>query len=242
MFEDSLLESGNRFRTKRGATTALSAALQCLLLGAMVLLPLIYTEALPRMQMLLPPIAPPPPAPPRANPAPHHPNTPVISELRDGRLQIPASFRPHAQQIEDPAPSTSTIGVVWGPEGGTGPADPNSVLASLLTPHPAAPPPGPRTERLSVSGGVTEGHLVRRIEPEYPALARQNRIEGDVTIRAVIGRDGLIENLTLVGGHPFLARAAMDAVRQWQYQPFLLSGRPVEVDTQIVVRFRLSKN
>ena len=93
-----------------------------------------------------------------------------------------------------------------------------------------------------MSGGVTAGHLIRRVEPVYPPLAIPSRIEGDVVIRAVIGRDGGIENLTVVSGHPFLIRAAMDAVRQWQYQPFLLSGRPVEVDTQITVRFRLSKN
>lgn len=93
-----------------------------------------------------------------------------------------------------------------------------------------------------MSGGVTAGHLIRRISPVYPQLAIVSRVEGDVTIRAIIASDGSIENLNVISGHPLLVRAAVEAVRQWQYQPFLLSGRPVEVDTQIVVQFRLSKN
>jgi len=243
MFEDSLLESGNRFKTKRGATTALSVALQSLLLGAMVLLPLIYIEALPRFQMLGALPTPPPAAPPRGAPTPRQPTAPVISEFHDGRLLTPIRIPPHALAVEDAeAPSTSGPGVPWGVVGSPGPNDSSNPLVSILTPHAAPPPPEPRAERIIVSRGVTEGHLIRRVAPEYPALARQGRIEGDVLIRAVIGRDGSIENLALVSGHPFLARAALDAVRQWQYQPFLLNGRPVEVDTQIVVRFRLTKD
>ena len=243
MFEDSLLESAHRFRTRRGATTAFSVVLQSAVLGALVLLPLIYTEALPRFQMLgtLPPPPPPPAAPPHTRVEPHQSRA-VVSELNDGRLVVPLAVPQHARRIEDPAPpDTTAVGVPWGVPGSTGPADPNSVLRSVLSTHDAAPPE-PRVERLPVSRGVTEGHLIRRVEPEYPLLARNGRIEGDVVLRAVIGRDGTIQNLEVVSGHPFLARAALDAVRQWRYQPFLLSGRAIEVDTQVLVRFRLSRN
>ncbi len=243
MFEDSLLESANRFKTRRGRTTVLSAALQLTILGTLVLLPLIYTDALPRVQMLGT-LLPPPPSAARAPSAPpHRGSRPVISEVHDGRLRLPTSMPVHARVIEDPAPpdaggcGDSCMGV----PGGTGPElAKNPLLNGVLS--PTTPPPArPTTERIIVSRGVTEGHLLRRVQPEYPPLARQARIEGDVLLRAVIGRDGSIQALSVVSGHPFLARAALEAVQQWRYQPFLLSGRAVEVDSEVLVRFRLSE-
>lgn len=241
MFEDSLLESAHRFRTRRGTTTALSVVLQSVILGALVLLPLIYTEALPRIQMLGTLPAPPPPAAPTGTRLPHQ--KVVLSEFHDGRLVMPSRIPSHAASIEDPAPPSPTmVGVPWGVVHSVGSADKVGVLIPALTPHAPPPPPEAPAHPVSVSRGVSEGHLVRRVQPEYPLLAQQERIEGDVLLRAVIGQDGSIKNLIIVSGHPFLARAALDAVRQWQYQPFLLSGRPIEVDTQILVRFRLSRN
>ena len=84
------------------------------------------------------------------------------------------------------------------------------------------------------------GLLVRKVNPNYPPLARQARIQGQVILRAVISKDGSIENLTLVSGHPMLAPAAIDAVKQWKYKPYLLNGEPVEVDTEVLVNFTLS--
>ena len=166
MFEDSLLESANRFRTRRGATTAFSVVLQSAVLGALVLLPLIYTEALPRIQMLGTLPAPPPrSAPPERRVAPPQSRT-VVSELHDGRLVLPQDMPAHARILEDPAPpDTIGVGVPWGVPNSTGPADANSTLVSVLTAHTASPPPERDTERLSLSRGVTEGHLVRRVEP-----------------------------------------------------------------------------
>ncbi len=241
MFEDSLLESGNRFRTKRGVTTALSAVLQMIALGTLVLLPLLYTEALPRIQMLGTLPAPPPAAAPNAGPTLRR-TVPVVSELHDGKLVVPRTMPEHAVPIEDPRPpDTAEVGVPGAVPHSTGSADRNSTIVSVLVSH-TPPPPEPRTEHVILSGGVTEGHLVRRVEPLYPAPALRARIEGDVVLQAVIGRDGTIENLMVVSGHPFLAPAALEAVRQWRYQPFLLSGRSIAVDTQVVVHFRLSRN
>jgi protein TonB len=95
-------------------------------------------------------------------------------------------------------------------------------------------------QRVRVSQGVSQGLLVRRVQPNYPPLARQARIAGTVVLRAVISKDGSIENLTLVSGHPMLAPAAIDAVKQWKYKPYLLNGEPVEVDTEVQVNFTLS--
>jgi protein TonB len=82
---------------------------------------------------------------------------------------------------------------------------------------------------------------VNQPKPSYPPLARQARIQGVVKFNAVIGRDGTIQNLTLVSGHPLLVPSATEAVRQWRYQPTLLNGDPVEVVTQIDVNFTLSQ-
>jgi protein TonB len=87
---------------------------------------------------------------------------------------------------------------------------------------------------------MMEGNLIRRVEPAYPAIARQARIQGIVLLRATISKDGTIENLQLLSGQPMLAQAAIEAVRQWRYRPYYLNGDPVEVETQVTIKFMLS--
>ena len=91
------------------------------------------------------------------------------------------------------------------------------------------------------SEGVQAALLIHRVEPEYPALARQARVEGTVELHAVIGRDGTIESLEALNGHPLLVKAALDAVRQWRYRPTMLGTEAVEVDTYITVHFVLGQ-
>ena len=85
-----------------------------------------------------------------------------------------------------------------------------------------------------------EGNLILRVQPLYPPLARQARIQGQVVLRAIIGRSGAIENLQVLGGHPMLVQSAIDAVKQWRYRPYSLNGEAVEVETQVTVNFVLS--
>jgi protein TonB len=92
-----------------------------------------------------------------------------------------------------------------------------------------------------VSTGVMEGLLIRRVEPVYPPLARSTRTQGPVLLTALISKEGRVEELQVVSGHPFLAKAALDAVRQWRYRPYLLNGQPVEVQAQITVNFVLTQ-
>jgi protein TonB len=87
---------------------------------------------------------------------------------------------------------------------------------------------------------MMEGNLIFRVQPDYPSLARQVRVQGPVVLRAVISREGTIENLQVLSGHPMLVRAAVEAVRQWKYRPYLLNGEPVEVETEVKVNFILS--
>ena len=94
--------------------------------------------------------------------------------------------------------------------------------------------------RVRISQGVTTGLLLHKVQPTYPTLAKAARIQGDVVLTAIISRDGVIQNLQLVSGHPMLVPAALEAVREWRYRPYLLNGQPVEVETTITVIFALS--
>ena len=105
---------------------------------------------------------------------------------------------------------------------------------------PIAVPKVAQPTRVRVSQGVSTGLLIRKVQPNYPALARQARIQGNVVLTAEISKDGSIENLRLVSGHPMLAPAAIEAVKQWKYKPYFLNGEPVEVETQVTVIFSLS--
>jgi len=87
---------------------------------------------------------------------------------------------------------------------------------------------------------MSEGDLIRKTQPTYPALARSARIQGIVVLQAVISKQGTIENVTVLTGHPMLIAAAMEAVRQWRYRPYILNNELVEVETQITVNFSLA--
>ena len=118
------------------------------------------------------------------------------------------------------------------------------IIGSVPT---AAPPPPPPVEqkktvqRIRVGGQVQQANLIRQPKPIYPPLAKQARIQGVVRFEALIGRDGTIQNLRLVSGHPLLVPSAQEAVKQWLYRPTLLNGEPVEVATVIDVNFTLSQ-
>jgi protein TonB len=91
-----------------------------------------------------------------------------------------------------------------------------------------------------VSQGVSEGNLISQVKPPYPPMAKMARVQGAVVLQALISKSGNIENLRVVSGHPMLVQAALDAVRQWRYRPYLLNGEPVEVETQITLNFSLT--
>jgi protein TonB len=105
----------------------------------------------------------------------------------------------------------------------------------------AASPPTPVSHRLRLSR-IREGDLIRKTQPAYPAIARSARIQGIVVVQAIISKQGTIENLKVLAGHAMLVPAAIDAVRQWRYRPYVLNNEPVEVETQITVNFSLAGN
>jgi protein TonB len=244
MFEDSLLESGGRLKTRRGRTTTFAIILEIGLIGLMVLMPLIFTEALPKQQLMTFLVAPPPPPPP---PPPAAAPVKIVKQIQtdivNGALRTPTKIPQKIQMIKEdeaPPPSMATAGVVGGVPGGIPGGQMGGVIGGIISSTPVAVPKVATPQRVRVSQGVSAGLLVRRVNPNYPPLARQARIQGQVVLRAVISKDGSIENLTLVSGHPMLAPAAIDAVKQWKYKPYLLNGEPVEVDTEVLVNFTLS--
>jgi TonB family protein len=112
------------------------------------------------------------------------------------------------------------------------------LLLTCLAATAASQDPAP--ERVHVANDAMRGLLIKRVAPNYPPLARQARIQGTVMLNAVINKSGDVEDLQLISGHPMLAPAAIEAVKQWKYQPYLLNGEPVAVDTRIQVNFALS--
>jgi protein TonB len=245
MFEDSLIESGNRLKTRRGATTTISFVLQAFLVGVLVLLPLIFTEALPKQQLMTFLVAPPPPPPPPPPPAaaPVKVVRQVQSDLVNGQLRTPTKIPQKVQMIKEeeaPPPEMATGGVVGGVPGGIPGGQMGGVIGGIISSTPVAVPKVATPQRVRVSLGVSQGLLIKKVQPAYPPLARQARIQGTVLLQAEISKEGAIENLRLISGHPMLAPAAIEAVKQWRYKPYMLNGEPVAVETQVQVNFTLS--
>lgn len=235
---------------KRAAIPCVYGA-EVLLVGAMALVPLIYTEALPKAfwtEVLHAPIAPPSPPASLGTQTSRRARRPVIS---DETLKAPPLI-PHtiAQVHDEPLPPAQFPSTSIGVPGGIADGQPGAMLDPVLRNilRNAAPQPLPpqsfktvQPQRIRVGGIVSAARLVYQVKPEYPTLARMARIEGDVEFEAVISKAGTIEELKVLRGHPLLVKAALDAVRQWRYQPTLLNGEPVEVTTEITVNFRLSE-
>src|SRR5689334_15024448 len=202
MFEDSLIESGGRLKSKRGWTTMLSFILQMMLLVVMVLIPLIFTEALPRQQLMTFLVAPPPPPPPPPPPAAVvHVVKVVQTDIVNGELRTPTKIPKKVEMIKEdeaPPPSSGVGGVVGGVPGGVPGGQLGGVIGGIIssTPAPvpkvAAPPP---PTRVRVSAGVTAGNLLHEVKPVYPQIARAARVQGSVVLQANISKNGTIENL-----------------------------------------------
>jgi len=213
------------------------------LVGVMVLIPLLFTDALPKTQLLTLIVAPPPPPPPPPPAAaPVHVVRQVQTDIFYFQLPTPTEIPQKVEMIkEDAAPPPVIGGVVGGVPGGVpGGGQIGGVIGGIISSTPVAVPKVATPQRVRVSQGVTQGLVIRRVTPNYPPLAKQARIQGAVVLQAEISKDGTIENLRLISGHPMLAPAAIEAVKQWRYKPYFLNGEPVPVETQITVNFSLT--
>ena len=239
MFEDSLIESGGKLKTARGRTTTFSFILEAVIVGVMVLIPLMFTEGLPKAQLMMALVAPPPPPPPPPPPAAVKIVKQVQTDIVNGQLRTPTKIPKKVEIIKEEEAPPPMSGVVGGVPGGVPGGQMNGVIGGIISNAPMAVPKV-AVQRVRVSQGVTQGMVLHKVQPTYPPLARTARVQGSVLLAAVIGKDGTITNLHVISGHPLLTQAALDAVRQWRYRPYILNGEPVEVDTQVTVNFTLS--
>jgi periplasmic protein TonB len=251
MFEQVLFaETG---RTNKGWTVLVSSSMQAGLAAALSIIPLLNTDLLPRttlQMMLVAPVPPPPPAPPAPAAAKMQPAHPAARRQFDGlHLSDPARIPEKVAMLtsdELPPLADSAGGVPGGVEGGI-PGAMSTLVPQLIEAAPVLPPTPKAVEqtaplrRIAVGGLVQEARIIHKVIPKYPPLARHARISGTVRFTAIIARDGTIQNLTFVSGHPLLVQAAADAVRQWRYRPTLLNGEPVEVISPIDVIFILNQ-
>jgi len=249
MFSDSLLDFGPARKRKAFATTT-SFIFNCVAIGVMLIMPLVFPEALPKAQLLtflVAPPPPPPPPPPAAAEVQRVVRQIETNMLSSGELRTPTKIPKKIEMIKEdeaPPPMAATGGVVGGVPGGIPGGQMGGVIGGIvnatsnLSAVPKFVPVVP--QRVRISQGVTRGLLIHKQEPVYPALARAARVQGDVILSAVIDINGQIQNLQLVSGHPMLVPAAIAAVKQWRYKPYLLNGQPVEVETTITVIFSLS--
>lgn len=244
MFADSILETSWAQRTRRSWTTLTSFALEAGMIGLLLLLPVWRTVGLPSARTVSTPIS---TGRVVAEPAPR-PRTAAVSArqtyIMQGRVMQPSRIPTVVQRGRDNFTPEPPGGPGMGIEGtgltpGTGDRLPLAIIGGI---RPVLPTRPASTVHAFRTSNLLEGNLIRRIPPSYPPLARSARIHGSVVLSALISKSGTMENLRVLAGHPILVPAAIEAVSQWRYRPYILNGEPVEVETQITVNFTLSGN
>ncbi len=234
MFEDSTFESTGKIRTRSPRWMLVTFALNASVLLALILIPLIYPEALPGINNIMLMEAPAP-----------QPEAPKPIHVPPGAVMVRPTFDPYT--FSAPRTIPNSIEIVTKPEIVDRPgnwdemANGNSASSdspfngehhvTVVESKPKAPTP--------VSSGVMQGLVIRQVIPKYPPIPQAAHLEGTVVLSATISKAGRIENLHVVSGSPMFTQAAMDAVAQWVYRPYLLNGQPVEVETTVNVVFKL---
>ena len=251
---DRFFDSGEAgTAAKKSMTLMVSVTIHVVLIVAVIILPMLFPDtvsgSIQRLSFLvMPPLPPaPPPAPPPEATARRTPRT-VVEDAFQAPVEIPREIL--IGMDEAPPPESLIAGIPGGVPGGIPGGVPGGIVEGVIggdpdsmdpLPLPPAPPQAQPPRRVRVGGSVQHAILIRQVRPRYPAPALQARIQGTVVLEAIIGTGGSVKNLRVIKGHPLLIRRALEAVRQWRYQPTLLNGVPVEVITRITVRFNLAR-
>jgi periplasmic protein TonB len=234
----SLVATGN-FQPRSRWSTVGAIAFELLLVVAAIVIPLFNTDPLPKIERVTPLYLPPLAA---------GSNVPKVQAPKPRSTYSPSSLAIHVpvKSQETPRSSDVTTGaVVGGVPGGVVGGIPgaifngDSVAIGSMPVLAKAPPPAP-VKRVRLAARVAEANLIHDVPPQYPAEAGRERIEGAVVLMAVIGKDGSVRDVRVESGLPVLAQAAIDAVKQWRYKPYMINGEPVEVDSRITINFTLS--
>jgi periplasmic protein TonB len=237
LFYDSLVVSGAKSRPRNPLAAVGSVTILSLLLLALVVIPLFHTDTLPKREALTMLYVPPAATSNVTGP----PLTTSTSRGIPRDMRIPSPV--HTTQ-DAPSPPADTAGaLVGGVPGGVVGGIPGGVLGAVLRSTSSAPVLATTLapKRIRVPARTAEANLVYDVAPSYPPEAGRARIEGTVVLLAVIGKDGTVQDVRVEKGVPVLAQAAIEAVRQWRYRPYLVNGEPVEVDSQITINFTLDR-
>ena len=239
MFDSLALEN-----PKRKWATMMSFTLEATFVGMLIAAPLAFTDKLPYLHLgdrLVAPVA---MSAEPAQPPEHQPthNTSRSEITPEGQIIAPPAIPPRIERVVDDAP-IAPPGVgdsIPGAIPGVGQVNPTMRrIFDGIRPHEVAAAANVSHGPVIISH-LDPGLLIHRVQPIYPRTAIIARTEGTVTLTAVIDTSGRITQLRAVSGHPLLIQAAVDAVRQWRYKPYILNGSPVEVETQVSVIFNLS--
>ncbi len=241
-----LIFSASKTGNWKRATMPIAYIFEVIIVGVLILIPLIYTEALPKTTLasflVAPPPPPPPPPPPAAAPV-RVIRRVTVEDIMKAPTVIPKTIAKIKDEPEPP-PQTQAVGVVGGVPGGMPGGTVGGVLGGIIGGVLSSAPPPPKAatpKRIRVGGQVELAKLIFQPKPEYPPLAKMARIQGTVRLEAIISKDGTIQDLKVLTGHPLLVKSAIEAVSRWRYQPTLLNGEPVEVVTEVDVNFTLAE-
>ena len=235
MFEDSTFESTGRIHTRSRGWMVAASAFNGSILMALVMIPLIYPQVLPRMAL---PWLIEVPSAPQPDPKPvervQHADL-VKPEMRGGQIFAPPRIPIGIKMVQgqERLPDINVAAM----DGSNGSDGPNLIGNGNQRPVVRQQVTGP----VRVSGMVVSGLLIDKRVPLYPPIAKATGTQGTVVLQATISRSGTIENLRVVSGSAMLQQAAMDAVKEWRYRPYLLNGEPVEVETTVNVVFKLQE-
>jgi protein TonB len=234
MFEDSTFESTSRIHTRSRRWMVATFAFNASIVLALILIPLIDPEALPRQDIASPIEVPPAPVRQTQQTQPtqiaHH-----ETEMKFGNIIVPSKIPTTIFTPSAPEPATNPNAATWVAITDPSGVDPFDNKKRAIVVHPET------TSVVRVSGRFEEGLLIEKRLPVYPPIARVAGIDGTVTLAATISKTGTIENLSVTGGPAMLQRAALEAVKSWRYRPYLLNGQPVEVETTVNVIFTLAR-
>jgi periplasmic protein TonB len=238
MFDEMIVSGkpGGMGRTHKPWSVGVSVIVQAAALGALLLVPLIYTQTLPKGMLNTFLVAPSPPAPPPP------PAQAVVKQVKQPTKTFaptpavaPTVIPKRIEIAKDEPPPAVAAPDVGGVPGATG-----NVMGGIGTGAAPPPPPPPAApNRVKVGGAVEAASLVKQVTPVYPPIAKEAHVSGTVVLHAIIAKDGAVEKLQYVSGPPLLMASAMSAVKEWKYRPTMLNGQPVEVDTTVQVVFSL---
>lgn len=234
MFGDTLLDSSSALRKRKRWPMAAAFTAEVIVAGIVVMIPLLSTGVISVSARMSLPIPMKPIAIERVKPIPAgHPSTDPMPSARP--IVMMANNNKNSIYLGPPVTPTTDWKEAT-PPGYDGPVGPHNIPGDLIGAGPAAVSVKPGPKR--VISQLTEAQLLNRVEPVYPHIAALSGIQGQVRLHAIIARDGSIQSLNVTSGHPMLASAALEAVRQWRYRPYILNGEAVEVETFITVNFR----